>query len=263
VSEPRFSVIIPTLNEENNIANVLGRIPDSIWSHGEVIVVDSSTDRTPIIARRHGAKVIKAQKLGKGYAMKLGASKARGDILIFLDGDKTDPPEYIPLMVRFLRKYDVVICSRNPNHSQGALGCRLMHYLGLPFMRNLFKLIGFSVRGDPLAGFRAMRKDTWGILDLKSDDFLIETEMNIKIVLLGLSVLEIPIPTIPRGGGLMRSKYILSIDQQARIVRAVLHARRLIRARRIGPRIVFLRRALSLNVLDEISKNWEGSPSEP
>jgi len=220
------SVIIPTLNEERTIGYVLSRIPKKVWKWGEVLVVDSSTDRTPIIAEKFGAKVIRAPKLGKGYAMKIGAQEAKGKILVFLDGDGTDPPEYIPLAAKAAKSYDVVICARNPRHQQGSYRYKFASYVYMPMLRGLFREIGFEIQGDPLAGFRAMRKNIWDKLKLKSNDFFIETEMNIKIILLGLHVLEIPIPTLPRGDSIFRSKFLRSVNQQMRIIRTLLHLKR-------------------------------------
>ncbi len=218
-----LSVIIPTLNEERNIGYVLSRIPWRVWRWGEILVIDSSTDRTPIIARKFGARVIKVPKRGKGYAMKIGAQEAQGDVLVFMDGDGTDPPEYIPVMAKATKNYDVVICARNPSHQHGSYRYRLASYVYMPMLCKLFHEIGFNVRGDPLAGFRAMRKKIWNRLRIKSNDFFIETEINIKILILGLSVLEIPIPTLPRGDSIIRSKFLRSINQQMRILRTLLY----------------------------------------
>ena len=78
-------------------------------------------------------------------------------------------------------------------------------------------MLGFKIRGDPLAGFRAMKKDVWEKLELKSNDFLIETEMNIKAIEKGFKVGEISIPILPRSGGLLKSKLVKSFDQWIKI----------------------------------------------
>lgn len=212
------SVIIPTLNEEISIANVLSRIPRAVWEHGEVIVADSSTDRTPIIARRFGAKVIRVPRRGKGYAMRIGAQYATMDKLIFMDGDGQDPPEYIPLIVKALDHFDVVLCARHPGHPAGDFIQRLISYVSMNLMRIFFSRTYFYTRGDPLPGFRGIHRDIWEKMNLHSDNFLIETEMNIKIVKLGLRILEIPIPIIPRIGGAARSRFLRRIDQLFKII---------------------------------------------
>ena len=220
------SVIIPTLNEEANIAHVLARVPREIWRRGEVIVVDSSTDRTPDIARRFGARVIKVPRRGKGFALKVGAELATKDIIVFMDGDGQDPPEYIPLMIRALNFFDVVLCARHPAHPLGNFVHRIISYVSMNFVRLVFKNVGFHVRGDPLPGFRAMRKETWRRIIPKSNNFLFETEMNINIARLGLKVLEIPIPIIPRGDSATRSKFLRSFDQQIKLIAMPLRYRK-------------------------------------
>jgi glycosyltransferase involved in cell wall biosynthesis len=213
----KYSIIIPTKDEEEAIAKVICSIPKYIEKQSEVIVVDSSKDLTPIIAERLGAKVIKAKKEGKGYAMKLGAKVAKGDIFIFLDGDGTDPPQYIPKLLKKLNKYDLILGARNLNTKGSDRKYKIVFRAYVPFVKGFFKLLGFNTKGDPLAGFRVIKKNLWKALNLKSNDFLIETEMNLKAIELGLKVGEVPIPIIPRGGGLLKSKLVRRLDQWVKI----------------------------------------------
>lgn len=213
-----ISIIIPTLNEEEGIAKVLCAIPDEIREKSEVIVVDVSTDATPLIAGRLGAEVVKAPQKGKGRQMRLGVERSRGDILVFLDGDGTDPPSYIPRLLKELERADLV------------LGCRGMHFskeddprfrryfqIYAPFVISLFHLIGFKIKGDPLAGFRAIRRKDWDRLQLESNTFEIETEMNIKAMKLGFVVKEVAIPHLRRAGGLSKSKLVFHPDMHLKI----------------------------------------------
>jgi dolichol-phosphate mannosyltransferase len=215
--EIKYSIIIPTKNEEEAIAKVICSIPKEIEKQAEIIVVDSSKDFTPIIAERLGAKVIKVKKEGKGYAMKLGVKAAKGDIFIFLDGDGTDPPQYIPKLLKKLNKYDLVLGARNLSVKGSDKKYKALFGAYIPFVQGFFKLLGFSTKGDPLAGFRAMRRDIWNALNLKTGDFLIETEMNLRAVELGLKVGEVPIPILSRGGGLLKSKLVRRFDQWVKI----------------------------------------------
>jgi glycosyltransferase involved in cell wall biosynthesis len=180
-------------------------------------VVDSSEDKTPIIAKKLGAKVIKVKKKGKGYAMKLGAKIAKSDVLIFLDGDGTDPPQYIPKLLDKIKKYDLVLASRNLKNRYSDKKYKIIFAIYIPFVKSFFKLLGFNVKGDPLAGFRAIKKDTWNMLNLKSNDFLIETEMNLKAIEYNLKIGEISIPILPRCGGLLKSKLVRSPSQWIKI----------------------------------------------
>lgn len=211
-----ISIIIPTLNEEDGIAKVIRSIPQEIMKKSELIVVDSSTDKTPFIAQSLGAKVVKAKEGGKGRQMRLGAQLARGDILVFLDGDGSHSGEYIPDLLKELKSVNLV------------LGCRFLKnfdkddksFLKIifktydSFMTYLFHLINFKVSADPLSGFRAIRKDDWNRLNLESDDFRIETEMNFKALKAGFIIKEVAIPYLKRCGRELTGSKLLRSPKQ-------------------------------------------------
>ena len=217
--KPKYSIIVTTKNEECGIAKVLCDIPEQIEKESEIIVVDSSNDLTPVIAKRLGAKVIIESKRGKGRAMKLGVKQSKGDILVFLDGDGTDPPQYIPEVLKKLEEYDLVLGSRVAKSFKQ--DSKLYRAYFLPYqlvVGTLFKeIVGFKISGDPLAGFRAITRKNWDRLNLESDGFEIEAEMNIKSLKMGFKVGEVPIPLIKRSGGLLRSKLVTSPKMQLKI----------------------------------------------
>src|SRR6201997_1669617 len=95
----RVSVIIPTHNEAQAIARVLADLPSDLIT--EVIVVDSnSNDRTPEIAARMGARVIQEPRRGYGRACLTGLATANSpDIVVFLDGDYSDRPSELPILL--------------------------------------------------------------------------------------------------------------------------------------------------------------------
>lgn len=208
-----LSIIIPTLNEEEGIAKVLCSIPNEIKKQSEVIVVDVSTDNTPIIAEKLGAKVIIEEKKGKGRQMRKGVKASKGEILVFLDGDGTDPAEYIPKLLKKLEEAELVLGCRSSKRFKQDDGImrEAFRVYGF-FVPPLFHLIDFKV-SDPLAGFRAIRRKDWDRLDLKSDDFEIETEMDIKAMKEGFTIKEVAIPHLKRCGGLRKSKFAYSPDQ--------------------------------------------------
>jgi len=209
-----LSIIIPTLNEEEGIAKVICSIPEEIRKKSEIIVVDVSTDCTPIIAERLGAKVIKMDKRGKGRQMREAAAKSKGGVLIFLDGDGTDPPQYIPKLLEELKEADLVLgCRSMKEFETDDKGMRMVFKIYGFFIKPIFQLIGFDAP-DPLAGFRAIRRKSWEKLNLESDDFKIETEMNIKAMRNGFVVKNVAIPHLKRcGGGLKASKLTHNPEQ--------------------------------------------------
>ncbi len=104
----RLSVVIPTLNEAAYLPNLLEALAAQTRPADEVIVADAgSTDGTPEIARRHGARVVPGGTPAVGR--NAGARAATGDLILFLDADVVPPPDFIErALTEFLRKrYDV------------------------------------------------------------------------------------------------------------------------------------------------------------
>jgi glycosyltransferase involved in cell wall biosynthesis len=96
----RISVVIPCYNEEEGVRTVIEQMPPYV---DEILVVDNaSTDRTSEVARELGARVVYEERKGYGRAYKSGFEKARGDIIVTMDGDGTYPPNSIPLLVQVL-----------------------------------------------------------------------------------------------------------------------------------------------------------------
>ena len=219
----KYSIIIPTKDEEEGIAKVLCSIPESIKKESEIIVVDSSKDLTPKIAECLNAKVLRPNKKGKGYAMKYAVKRSKGDIIIFLDGDGTDPASYIPKLVKKLKNSDIVLGCRSYSYSkEDDPKMRTVFKIYSKFVIPTFKAIGWKVSGDPLAGFRVMKRQTWNKMNLKSNGFLIETEMNIRALELGLKVTSLPIPHLKRAGGLGKSKLVSSPKDWVKIAKYVI-----------------------------------------
>lgn len=153
-----ISYIIPALNEERSIGNVINKIR-AFDGDGEIIVVDSnSTDRTPEIVRSLGAILVNEEKLGYGFAYKRGFSVATGDIIATLDADGTYPPDEIPNMLEYLKKgYDFVSGERLSRSSRDAMS--LQHRIGNKIL-NVFTRILFMVDiEDSQSGMWLFRKD--------------------------------------------------------------------------------------------------------
>jgi glycosyltransferase involved in cell wall biosynthesis len=111
----KLSVVMPTLNEEKAIGTMIEQIRKYAADYDtEIVVVDSSTDRTPEIARQMGAKVLTQPKQGHGRALQAAIHAATHDIVITTDCDNTYPLDYIPKLVDLVTKdgYDLVSCNR-------------------------------------------------------------------------------------------------------------------------------------------------------
>ena len=203
---PSVSIILPTLNEERGIIETLKRI-NELDLDKEVLVVDGlSKDNTVKNAKAFGARVVFETRQGKGVAMVTGVKAAKSDVICFLDGDGTYPPKFIPKMLELVKHCDVVVASRLLK-KEGVYACMntFIHYQFFPIIFKSF-LKKFKT-SEPITGMRLMRKETWNKLNLCSHDFLIETEMEVKMAKNKMKVIEIPIPCIKRIG---RSKCDLS-----------------------------------------------------
>ncbi len=191
--KPRVSVIIPALNEELSIGEVLSHLPTDRLH--EILVVDNgSTDRTPEVARQHGARVIEEKRRGYGSACLAGiANLDQPDIVVFLDADYSDYPEEITLLLEPIvaGEKDFVLGSRMLYpESRAALlpQSRYGNQLAV-FLIRLF----FGYRFTDLGPFRAIRYDSLQSLGMTDTDFGWTVEMQIKAVRKGLRIAEIPV----------------------------------------------------------------------
>lgn len=188
-----LAVLIPALNEEQAIAQVLAAIPSGLAQ--EVVVVDNgSTDRTAEVARSLGARVVSEPRRGYGQACLSGlAALASVDIVVFLDGDYSDYPDEMPaLLAPILRgEADLVIGSRVLGTRQrGALlpQQRLGNALATWLIRWFY-----GVRYTDLGPFRAIRTDALRRLQMQDRDYGWTVEMQVKAAQAGLRLAEVPV----------------------------------------------------------------------
>jgi len=189
----RISVIIPAFNEEASIGLVLDALPQDRLH--EIIVVDNgSTDRTAEVASGHGARVVGETRRGYGRACLTGiAALDRPGIVVFLDGDFSDYPEEIDLLLEPLLagEKDFVLGSRMIlRKSRAALlpQARYGNRLAV-FLIQLF----FGYRYTDLGPFRAIRYESLRSLGMQDTNFGWTVEMQIKAVRKGLRIAEIPV----------------------------------------------------------------------
>ena len=189
----RISIIIPAYNEESSIGLVLDALPQEKLH--EIIVVDNgSTDATARVAHEHGARVVKEPRKGYGSACLKGIDELDApDIVVFIDGDFSDFPEEMVLLIRPIEtgEKDFVMGSRMilPK-SQSALlpqaryGNRLAVFLIKLFFKHEFTDLG---------PFRAIRYSSLMSIGMKDMDFGWTVEMQIKAVRNGLRIREVPV----------------------------------------------------------------------
>jgi glycosyltransferase involved in cell wall biosynthesis len=196
----RISVIIPTYNEAHAIGRVLAEIPADLVT--EVIVVDSnSTDGTPEIAGRAGARVVSEQRRGYGQACLTGVACASSpDVVVFLDGDYSDRPAELPLLLAPISEghADITLGSRLAGpRMPGALPWHAA--FGNRLAAGLISLL-FQQRITDLGPFRAARADVFRVLALEETTYGWAVEMILKGALRGFRIIEVPVSYYPRIG---------------------------------------------------------------
>ena len=192
------AVIIPAFNEEKSIGKVVEAIPKSAFIQTIIVVNNGSTDNTARNARNAGAIVLDENQKGYGYAclcgMKHLASLAElPEIVVFLDGDFSDYPEEIPLLIQPIlsENMDLVIGSRvtgvrekgalTPQQIFGnALATKLIHWI-------------YGLKFTDLGPFRAIRYSALTALTMQDKTYGWTVEMQVKAAKQNLKCTEIPV----------------------------------------------------------------------
>jgi glycosyltransferase involved in cell wall biosynthesis len=200
------SVIIPALNEGEPIANVVREcLATNIPS--EIIVVDNgSSDRTAERAGEAGAKVVSEPRHGYGRACLAGirALSPECDIVVFLDGDGSDCPEFMNQLVEPIAtgNFDFVIGSRT--HGQRELGSMNFQQIFAGRVAGWLMSILYGVRYTDMCPFRAMRRNALEQLSMKEETYGWNLEMQMKAARAGLRILEVPVNHRRRAGGVSK-----------------------------------------------------------
>lgn len=195
-------VVIPALNEEEPIGDVVRRVL-ATGIPREVIVVDNgSSDRTAERARAAGARVVAAARgYGRACAAGVAALLPECDVVVFLDGDGSDCPEFMERLVRPIvdRTHDFVIGSRTRGkrergsmNAQQVISGRVVGWL-------LSMLYG--VHYTDMCPFRAIRRDSLHSLGMREQTYGWNLEMQMRAARNGLRILELPVDHRCRTGG--------------------------------------------------------------
>ncbi len=199
------SVIIPTKNEEKTIGVCIDKVKKIFRDYGidgEIIVSDSSTDRTPEIAREKGAIVVKPDKMGYGYAYLYAFKFARGKYIVIGDADNTYDFLEMPKLLEPLRrgKADLVIGSRFKGKILPGAMPWLHKYVGNPLLTRILNILFKANVSDAHSGFRAFTRDALEKMELRCHGMEFASEMIIEAVRRGLRIEEVPITYHPREG---------------------------------------------------------------
>jgi len=196
------SVVIPALNEEEPIGEVVREVIATGIPREVVVVDNGSTDQTAECARNAGARVVSAPRgYGRACAAGVAAVSDECDVLVFLDGDGSDVPRFIPALVEPIINgtHDFVIGSRTRGKREpGSMNAQQIfagHLAGL-LIRALY-----GVRYTDMSPFRAIRRDALEKLQMGEKTYGWNLEMQMKAARAGLRILEVPVDHRCRRGG--------------------------------------------------------------
>ncbi|GAB4220355.1 MAG: hypothetical protein Kow001_01910 [Acidobacteriota bacterium] len=195
----KVTVVIPCLNEEEGIRQVLSRIPDFV---DEVIVVDNaSTDGTAEVAQSMGARVIREQVRGYGRAYKTGLLAAQGDVIVTLDGDHSYPVDALSYLLEALihSRVGFVSASRFPITDPNSMSRK--NLWGNRLLSLATSLLFFRWVRDSQSGMWIFYKDALRRMELVSDGMAFSEEIKLEAILNpDIGFREIPIRYSNRAG---------------------------------------------------------------
>ncbi len=200
---PRVSIVIPTMNEEASVGQVLDEVAAAMRDLGpyEVLIVDTdSRDRTVEIARAKGARVVPEPRRGYGRAYKTGFAAARAPIIVTLDADLTYPAAMIPEFVRLIEEEGVDFVSGNRISGLSREAMSGMHRLGNRMLTTAFRVLYRFPILDSQSGMWAFRRDLLGSFLVVSDGMGFSEELKAEVIHGGLRFMEVPIAYRPRAG---------------------------------------------------------------
>lgn len=200
-----ISVVMISLNEEGAVAKVIGDIK-SIVPEAEILIVDSSTDKTAEIAESCGAKVIKQYPpQGYGKAMDLALKSASGEVIVTMDCDGTYPYQEIPRLVELANKgYDIVNTTRVLKRPKSM---PFANFLANRFFAFLAQFRHGIKTTDLHSGMRAYKKNLIHSISWKPDGPAFPVELFIKSVKSGYKFIEVPISYHDRIGTTTLNKF--------------------------------------------------------
>ncbi len=188
----KITVVVPTLNEAENIKEVFPNIPEFI---DEIVVVDgNSIDKTreEILKYRKDARIIIEKPNGKGAAIKIGFENATGDLIVMMDADGSHDPRELPVLLEpILDGYDVANGSRLLPGGGSSDFTPLRKFGNAVFVAMVNWMYGAKYT-DLCYGYRAFKKAALEKIECDSKGFEIETEQSILIRKAGLRVKEVP-----------------------------------------------------------------------
>jgi len=211
---PRVSIVIPARNEEVRLPASIREIrrifPTEEWEF--LIVIEPGSDRTEEVARRESGAdprfeiVRNPTAHGKGYAVKTGMLRARGDWIFFMDADLSVPLRFVHEFLRFTGEADVLMGSRRHRESRISARQPLPREAAGRIFNRMLKLAGATQFSDTQCGFKAFRRTTAREIfsRVRQEGFGFDVEAMALAEVLGFRVLELPVEWADVAGSKLR-----------------------------------------------------------
>jgi glycosyltransferase involved in cell wall biosynthesis len=198
------SVVMPCLDEAETLATCIQKAQQTIEKLGlaaEIIVADNgSTDRSQVIARELGARVVSIARKGYGSALIGGIDAARGELVIMGDADDSyDFTAIAPLIAKLREGYDLVVGNRFAGGIEAGAMPWSHRWIGNPALTLISRVLFHTPVGDMHCGLRGFRKSAYATLRLRATGMEFASEMVIKASLKGMKIAEVPVTLSPDG----------------------------------------------------------------
>jgi glycosyltransferase involved in cell wall biosynthesis len=192
LSMPKVSIVIPTLNEAENLRSLLPRLPN--WTYELLIVDGRSTDDTITVVRalRPDARIVLEPRRGKGAALMTGFEAARGDIIVMLDADGSMDPEEIILFVGAMMSGADFVKGSRFIQGAGTIDMTAIRMLGNWGLTMAVRLLYGGSFSDLCYGYIGFWKKHLPALRAECPGFEVETMLNIRALKTGLKIVEVP-----------------------------------------------------------------------
>jgi glycosyltransferase involved in cell wall biosynthesis len=195
--DPELSIVIPALNEEKTVGDFVAWCREGLTAagiSGEVLIVDSSTDRTSEIAVEHGARVLRVPRRGLGRAYIDALPYIRGRYVLMGDADCTyDFRNLKPFVERFRHGDEFVMGSRWKGSIEPGSMPALHRYLGTPVTTWILNVVYSSHFSDIHCGMRGVTTEALRRMGLQSQSWEYASEMVLKSVHMRLRTAEVPV----------------------------------------------------------------------
>lgn len=199
-----ITLVIPTMNEEEGIEECIQsawEAFDELGMDGEIIVSDSSDDRTAEIAEENDARVVKPDRPGYGYAYRYAFERAEGDLIAMGDGDTTYDFEELPKLVKLVQDgADMAMGSRLDGEIKPGSMPRLHKYIGNPVLTRFLNIFYDAGVSDSHSGMRVFTREAYDLMDLETDGMEFASEMIMEAGAKNLEIREAPIVYHERKG---------------------------------------------------------------